>query len=298
MTVLHPALALPSMSLVLPLALFSALSGLVAVKTGMLSFDAPAMPLPQTVVVAAGSFDYRMDGEYFKAGFAVDGPMVKSVMRRPVEIMKYQVSVADYDQCTAEGACAPRESDTPARSDMPVTGVNFDDAQAYAAWFSKKSGETWRLPSDMEIAFAAGSDYPDDALGSDPDSKNPALRWLADYEREASRKAARDPKAQPYGAFGENEHGLADFAGNVWEWTTTCHRRVNLDKAGKTRGEVESCGIYVVSGKHRAPLSSFIRDPKGGGCSVGTPPDNVGFRLLRDTRWYAPLVFAISRAAM
>jgi hypothetical protein len=26
----------------------------------------------------------------------------------------------------------------------------------------------------------------------------------------------------------------------------------------------------------------FVKDAKGGGCSVGTPPDNLGFRLVRD----------------
>jgi hypothetical protein len=43
----------------------------------------------------------------------------------------------------------------------------------------------------------------------------------------------------------------------------------------------------VVNGKHRAAMSSFIRNPKTGGCSVGVPPDNLGFRLVRDGRWYA-----------
>ena len=37
-------------------------------------------------------------------------------------------------------------------------------------------------------------------------------------------------------------------------------------------------------------MSAFIRNPKGGGCAVGVPPDNVGFRLIRDTHWYAPLL--------
>ncbi|TGV96539.1 formylglycine-generating enzyme family protein, partial [Mesorhizobium sp. M2E.F.Ca.ET.154.01.1.1] len=26
----------------------------------------------------------------------------------------------------------------------------------------------------------------------------------------------------------------------------------------------------------------FIRDGKSGGCAVGTPPDNLGFRLVRE----------------
>jgi len=46
----------------------------------------------------------------------------------------------------------------------------------------------------------------------------------------------------------------------------------------------------VTVGRHRAPMSSFVRDPKTGGCSVGAPPANLGFRLIRDDRWYADLI--------
>ena len=29
-------------------------------------------------------------------------------------------------------------------------------------------------------------------------------------------------------------------------------------------------------------MSAFIRDAQSGGCSIGAPPDNLGFRLVRD----------------
>ena len=35
-------------------------------------------------------------------------------------------------------------------------------------------------------------------------------------------------------------------------------------------------------------MTDFIRDARAGGCSVGTPPSNLGFRLVRDddpSRW-------------
>ena len=293
---LHTGPLSSAASLALPLAVIGLLSGAIVFKAGLADFGAaPTMNLPQTVTIAAGSFEYREFGEFYRAGFAVDGPKGVREVNHAVTLMKYQVSTADYDQCVAEAACPARESVTPSRPDLPVTGVSYDDAALYAQWLSKKTGETWRLPSDLELAYAAGSKFPDDALGIDPDSRNPALRWLADYEREAARKASRVPDPQPYGAFGENEHGLADFGGNVWEWTATCNRRIDLAADAGAAKTAETCGIYIAAGKHRAPLSSFVRDPKSGGCSVGTPPDNVGFRLVHDTRWYAPLLFAISR---
>lgn len=281
-------------SLALPALLLAALAGGLALKTDLIG-SAPAGPVldePMTVEIAPRSFEYRESGEFFRNGFAVDGPVKAVAVRRPLTIMKYQVTAGDYARCVADGACAAAEPGfAPADpANTPATGVSYDDAIAYAKWLGARTDEIWVLPSDQDLAFAAGSRFPDDALGVDINSTNPADRWLADYRREAARKASRDPVPQALGRFGENEYGLADFAGNVWEWTATCNRRVNLDKAGRVVNDASSCGIYVASGKHRAAMSSFVRNPKGGGCAVGVPPDNVGFRLVKDTRWYAPLL--------
>ena len=285
---------IPLKSLALPALLLVALAGTLAIKADLVGSAAtgPVLDEPMTVEIAPRSFGYRDSGEFFRNGFAVDGPVKSVTMRRPLTIMKYQVTAADYGRSVADGVCpaaepgfAPHDATT-----TPATGVSYDDAIAYAGWLSARTGEVWVLPTDQDLAFAAGSRFPDDALGVDINSTNPADRWLADYNREAARKASRDPVPQPLGRFGENEYGFADFAGNIWEWTATCNRRVNLDKAGTVVNDVSSCGIYVASGKHRAALSSFVRNPKGGGCAVGVPPDNVGFRLVKDTRWYAPLL--------
>jgi hypothetical protein len=49
--------------------------------------------------------------------------------------------------------------------------------------------------------------------------------------------------------------------------------------------------VRVVEGAHRSYVSSFIRDARGGGCSTGTPPDNLGFRLVReDGSWLKRMV--------
>lgn len=280
---------------------FSALAlgcGMFVLPVAAWSASPQAVSPPQTIAVAPGAFSYREAGEFYRNNYAVDGPKTERHVRRAVVIMKYQVGADAYDLCAADGGCPPRDAGAPSGPSLPATGVSYDDAQAYARWLSRRTGETWRLPSDEELAFAAGSRYPDDALGISADSRNPALRWLADYERETARKASRDPRPQPFGSFGESESGLADFGGNIWEWTSTCLRRVNLDAAGKPSGTDVSCGIYIATGKHRSPISSFVREPKNGGCSVGTPPDNVGFRLVRERYWYSPLLFAIRRVWM
>jgi len=285
-------------SLAVPAVLLAALLGALAIETGLVGVGggADAFAGPQTVTVPPRTFMYRSEGDFSKEGVAVDGPLLTVAMTAPLEIMKYQVTVEEYALCVSDGACIATDAPPTANAvnaALPVTGVSYADAEAYAEWLSKRTGQVWRLPTDRQWAFAAGDRFADDALGIPANSKNPALRWLADYERESARQASRDPTPQPLGTFGENAYGLADLAGNVWEWSTTCHRRVSLDAAGAIVADSQACGIYLTEGKHRAPLSFFIRDAKSGGCSVGTPPDNLGFRLVRDHRWYAPAARAI-----
>lgn len=293
-TRLHASRAL----ILAPPVLLGLMVGALTLKTWLPSspsVDAFAVSAPATVVVAPGSFSYRAPGEYTMGGYAVDGPMLTVDVTRPVTIMKYQVSKGDYARCVADGACAAPEPEFPmtGEDNVPATGVSFEDAKIYAAWLSRTTGESWRLPTDEELAFAAGSRFPDDALGVNTDSSSRADRWLEAYRRETARGVGRDPMPKALGHFGENEHGLADFAGNVWEWSTTCYRRIALDKETTAGLDDGSCGIQLVAGQHRAAMVFFVRNPKGGGCAVGTPPDNLGFRLVNDTRWYTPFLTAL-----
>lgn len=274
---------------------------LAAVSAGILVVDAAdrfgtgheaqLIDLPDTVMIQPRRMTYREDGDFQKNNYPIDAPLKTRRLEYSFEIMKYQVTVGDYARCVNDGGCQPAETTMQALRtsavDHPVVGVSYDDAKAYAEWLSRKTGENWALPTDEQWAFAAGSRFANDAVGDESvESANPALRWLRDYELQSERKQNRDPAVRPLGAFGENEHGIADIAGNVWEWTNTCHRRVNLDAYNRVASENVICGVYVVNGKHRAAMSSFIRNPKSGGCSVGLPPDNLGFRLIRERSWY------------
>ncbi len=248
---------------------------------------------PRTVTVPPGTFSHRVDGEFIRDGQQADAPMVPIRIDAPVEVMAFQVTRAEYARCVADGAC--QRPDRPEdRGELPVTGVNYIDASAYAQWLSQRTGQTWRLPDEHEWAYVAGSRFVDDAHGIDPDDRNPARRWIAEYERAAARKSSNaDPRTRPVGSFGANEHGIHDLASNVWEWTRTCHRRVILDAEGRSIRETRTCGVYVAAGRHRAPMTLFVRDPKSGGCSVATPPDHLGFRLVRQPEWREQVVASL-----
>lgn len=253
---------------------------LVAILTaGPALAEAPSQPA--TVLLEPATFLHRLDGEWRQGGRDTDAPLAEVRIPAPVEIMVMPVSTGDYLACVAAGACVAPDGPTD-RADLPVTGVNWLDAMAYAGWLSDLTGESWRLPTDAEWAQGAADLFRDDALGIADDPENPAVRWLAEYEAEATRARDRDREIRPVGSLNVSAAGMHDIGGAVWEWTSTCLRRVELDSAGAVLRQDETCGIYIAEGRHRAALTLFERNPRTGGCSVGTPPDNMGFRLVRE----------------
>jgi len=242
----------------------------------------PILKEPVTVSVSAGSFAYRLSGEFRRDGAIVDAPLQRVTFEQPLTIMKYQVSLGEYQRCVAEGACEPALGGNSLDSSLPTTGVSFEDALSYARWLSRRTGAQWRLPSDEEWAFAAGNRFADDALGLS-DVRDPSKRWLESYRREASRESDADRTAKTPGFFGENDKGIVDAAGNVWEWTTSCFSRSRIASDGTVKlAETDNCGVRIAEGTHRAYVISFLKDAQGSGCSSGRPPANLGLRLVRD----------------
>ena len=131
---------------------------------------------------------------------------------------------------TANGAGATTSTGKPsttARTTMhPVGCVAWDDAVAYAAWLSKKTGQSYRLPSASEWEYAASAGV------------SPATPLVDDIgccvqasERRRSRAAAAQypgwnvldcndhyVQSAPVGSFAPNAFGLHDMIGNMFEW--------------------------------------------------------------------------------
>ncbi|EHK53214.1 SUMF1/EgtB/PvdO family nonheme iron enzyme [Allomesorhizobium alhagi] len=241
----------------------------------------PKLAPIRSTVVAPGSFIHPQPGEYLRDGRPTVAPRIAARIDEPIAIMTYQVSRDEYARCVADGACKP--ADAFGSGDVPVTGVSYLDATAYAAWHSKATGESWRLPTDEEWAFAAGERFTGDVEPLEEDPQNPAKGWLSSYKQEVDMARQPDPQPRVRGSFGTNAKGVADMAGNVWEWTSTYYVRVTIAPAGDAvESTVDNCGVHVVEGFHRTYMSNFIRDGKSGGCAVGLPPDNLGFRLVRE----------------
>jgi sulfatase modifying factor 1 len=173
-----------------------------------------------------------------------------------------------------------------APDDHPVTQVSWDDAHAYC------SAQDKRLPSEVEWEFAARSGHEGDVAYAFGDQLLKEGDFLAKVWQANTWNGTfpvintlEDGFAttSPVGHFGLSPAGLADMAGNVWEWTADWHGSYagrsgardappagssKVQRGGSFLCEANVCHGYRVSARsHSTPDSSLM---------------HVGFRCARD----------------
>jgi formylglycine-generating enzyme required for sulfatase activity len=173
----------------------------------------------------------------------------------------------------------------------PVVCVSWDDAQAYVAWLSAKTGHVYRLPTEAEWEYAARAGTTTARYGSD----NPAelCRYSnvgdLDYSEQhpgdsGVNRACRDGYAftSPVGSFPPNQFGLYDMLGNVMDWNEDCW---NANYSGAptdgTAWQSGDCGRRVVRGGSWDADLSVVRSAHRREIRTSTRITTFGFRVAR-----------------
>ncbi|CAL9412511.1 formylglycine-generating enzyme family protein [Streptomyces sp. NPDC057838] len=146
---------------------------------------------------------------------------VHTVVLRDFWIGRYPVTNEEYRQFLADTGHPGRPATWYLgaypydRSNHPVAGVRAEDADAYAAWLSDRTGHPWRLPTEAEWEYAAKG----------PDGG--AFPWGGTFDASAANtRETGVHTTTPVGAFpaGVSPFGAHDMAGNVEEFTADDYR--------------------------------------------------------------------------
>ena len=164
------------------------------------------------------------------------------LITQPYQISRYPITVAQYQAFVDAGGytdkaeswwtkagwawkvgqkvTGPRDYDAVFQTpNHPRVGVSWFEAVAYCRWLSVKKGQTIRLPREAEWERAArgvkGRLYP---WGGEPDAPqrcNMEFTGIGATSAVGLFPLGDTPPESP------NEPGVADMAGNVWEWCQT-----------------------------------------------------------------------------
>ena len=176
---------------------------------------------PWMRVIPAG--DFLMGSPPTEKGRGKDEPAPAAVrIAKPFAIGEYEITRAEWMACERAGACRPLAKINSWQSEKaPVGDVTRDDAEAFVAWLSRRSGVAYRLPSEAEWEYAAragtaGPFYFGDAIGP----SLAAYDYSASYN--GSPRAEYRGASEAVGSFPPNRFGLFDTLGNMWEWVRAC----------------------------------------------------------------------------
>ena len=167
---------------------------------------------PEMVVVPEGEFtmgsSVREDGRQ-----GDETPQTRVAILKPFAVGRFSVTFHEWASCVDGGGCGGYWPDDKGwgRGDRPVINVSWNDAKAYTAWLSKKTGASYRLPSEAEREYVAR------ARTSTP------YWWGSSVAPELANYSGLAGKTVPVKSFKPNPWGLYQVHGNVWEWVEDCY---------------------------------------------------------------------------
>jgi formylglycine-generating enzyme required for sulfatase activity len=217
---------------------------------------------------------------------------------KPLLVGKYEVTFDEWGACVREKGCAATHDEGWGRGRRPVINVDFEQAEAYTRWLSKRTGRRYRLlkEDEWEYAARAGSHGKLYFWGDAPDA---ACQYANVYDvsgksmhgyRQANFECDDgQPTTAPVGSYQPNAFGLHDMLGNVWEWVDRCLLTVRQAElawigSGEERpGRDESrwdCRQRVIRGGSWSNKPEFVRSGQRSIQKDGVRSSRVGFRVV------------------
>jgi formylglycine-generating enzyme required for sulfatase activity len=256
------------------------------------------------VVVPAGRFTMGSPASEEGRFGSLEGPQHEVTIGKPFAVGRFAVTRGEFATFVNEtkhktdGGCYAwavpewkQQSDKSWRSPgfaqddrHPAVCVNWEDAKAFAAWVSKKTGKTYRLLSEAEREYVtrAGKTTPF-WWGSTISSTQ--ANYDGNYTYGGGSKGEYRQRTVPVDSFEANPWGLYNVHGNVGDWTEDCasdnYQGAPADGSAWTSGE---CSWRVVRGGSWCSAPQFLRSAFRNAFPTSPTDGRIsdrGFRLAR-----------------
>jgi formylglycine-generating enzyme required for sulfatase activity len=226
---------------------------------------------PELVLIPAGSFTMGST-----ESFAFEGPVHDVSIRKDFYIGRREVTFDEWDACIADGGCQYRPGDRgQGRGLRAVSDLDWNDAKTYLDWLSRKTGKTYRLPTEAEWEYAARG------------GTKTTYYWGNALEQDRANcvGCTKVPlgKVIETGTFAPNPFGLYDMAGNAAEWVEDCwaENYKNAPKDG-TAFDKPNCRERVLRGGSFNNDARFVRSASRFKYDFDVRYYANGFRVVRE----------------
>ena len=235
---------------------------------------------PELVVVNAGRFAMGEGSQGQEQQVSLTSTQEVTIAA-PFAIGRYEITFDEWSQCVADGGCTSQPADEGwGRGRHPIINVSFNDiTQQYLPWLSRKTGFTYRLPTEAEWEFAARGGAA--ATGGQAYSFGNDGTLICQYGNSSDIAGTCSDgfaTTAPAGSLKANGLGLFDMHGNVWEWMGDCWQPQYSAKAAKP---AETCTTRVLRGGSWSSNAAALRSAARGWESQDKSKNSIGFRVVR-----------------
>lgn len=199
-----------------------------------------------------------------------------TVLVSAFNIMAHELNWEQYQPCIDDGVCSSGSDEGWGKGKRPVINVSWNDVQTYIAWLNRKTGKSYRLPSEAEWEYAARA------------GSRTNYTWGNDLGRNQANCDGcgsfwDNKQTAPVGSFKANHFGLYDMHGNVWEWAQDCWNPSyqGAPNKGEAR-ETGNCNARVLRGGSWSFEPDSLRSASRIMFSASGRYSDFGFRLVED----------------
>ena len=274
---------------------------------------------PEMVLVEAGRF-MMGSPEDEEGRFEREGPQREITIVRPFAIARCETTVGEFRRFVEEtgyeteaesgegcytwnddfsGGVQRQELNwrNPGFSqtdDHPVVCISWNDAVAYAGWLSRRTGVTYRLPTEAEWEYAARAGTDTSRFwGTDADvgcefanaADQAFEQQFPDWPYEIMNCDDGAVFTAPAGSYRRNSLGLSDMLGNAWEWVQDCYTEdlTAVPENGSSYNGTDSavCADRVVRGGGWFDRPAWVRSAGRDRNRARDADIDTGFRLAR-----------------